>query len=115
MLKYLINPISRNIANAFQRAMKTLPQGCREDPVPWWDEELDEAIYMRSRLKKIRDMPATDEIMQMRQLEYNEQAARVQQLILSKRKAAWQRFATDNLKENSLHDKPPHSRTTELP
>ena len=34
----------------------------------------------------------------MRQLEYSEQAARVQQLILSKRKATWQRFATDNLR-----------------
>ena len=43
---------SRNIANAFRRAMKIIPQGCRQDPVPWWDEELDEAIYERSRLKK---------------------------------------------------------------
>ena len=59
---------SRNIANAFQRAMKTLQQGCKRDPMPWWDEELDEAIYERSRLKKIRDMPAADEIKQMRQL-----------------------------------------------
>ena len=76
---------SRNIANAFQRAMKTLPQGCRQNSVPWWDEELDEAIYERSRLKEIRDLPAADEIKQTRQLEYSEQAARVQQLILSKR------------------------------
>ena len=88
----------RNIANAFQRAMKTLPQGCRQDPGPWWDEELDKAIYERSRLKKIRDLPATDEIQQMRQLEYSEQAARVQQLILSKRKATWQKFSTDHLR-----------------
>ena len=44
---------SRNIANAFRRAMKTIPQGYRQDPAPWWDEELDEAIYERSRLKKI--------------------------------------------------------------
>ena len=43
-------------------------------------------------------MPATDKIKQMRQLEYSEQAARVQQLILSKRKATLQRFATDNLR-----------------
>ena len=32
-------------------------------------KELDEAVYERSRLKKIRDLPATDEIQQMRQLD----------------------------------------------
>ena len=89
---------SRNIANAFQRAMKTLPQGCRRDSVPWWDDELDEAIIERIRLKKIRDLPASDEIHEMRQLQYREQAEIVQKLILSKRKATWLRFATDHLR-----------------
>ena len=66
--------------------------------MPWWDDELDDAIYERTRLKEIRDLQILDIPFEMRQLQYREQAAIVQQLILSKRRATWQRFATDHLR-----------------
>ena len=61
--------------------MKTRPHGCRQDPVPWWYDELDEAIYERIRLKKIRDLPVSDTPVEERQRQYRAQAAIVQQLI----------------------------------
>jgi hypothetical protein len=78
--------------------MKTLPQGCRQDPVPWWDDELDEAIFERTRLKEIRDSLTSVIPIAERQESYQVQARKVQQLILSKRRDTWQKFATDQLK-----------------
>jgi len=89
---------NRRITQAFRKAMKTLPQGCRQDPVPLWDEELDEAIVERVRLKELRDNPLSTIPIADRQVLYQEQARRVQQLIMSKRRATWQKFATDHLK-----------------
>ena len=89
---------NRRITQAFRKAMKTLPQGCRQDPVPWWDDELDEAIFERTRLKEVRDSPASIIPIGERQELYKAQARRVQQLIMSKRRATWQKFATDHLK-----------------
>ena len=88
--------------------MKTLPQGCRQDPVSWWDEELPEAITERTRLKKIRDLPASDEIHEIRQLQYREQAAIVQQLILSKRKATLQSLlrTTSGIQQDQREQRP---------
>ena len=96
--KNVVELENRNIANAFKKAIKTLPQGCRQDSVPWWDDEIDDAIYERTRLKEIRDLQVSDIPFEMKQLQYQEQAAIVQQLILSKRRATWQRFATDHLR-----------------
>ena len=43
------------IAERFEKAMikggKDLPQGCREDPVPFWDIKIDEAIQKRDNLE----------------------------------------------------------------
>ena len=78
--------------------MKTIPQGCRQDPVPWWDDELDEAIFERTRLKEVRDSLVSAIPIAERQESYKAQARRVQQLIMSKRQATWQKFATDHLK-----------------
>ena len=89
---------NRKVAHAFRKAMKTLPQGCRQDPVPWWGNELDEAIFERTRFKEIRDKPISDIPIAERQAQYQAQALIVQQLILSKQKATWQKFATDHLK-----------------
>ena len=89
---------NRRITESFRKAMKTLPQGCRQDPVPWWDDELDEAIFERTRLKELRDNLLSTVPIGDRQEAYHVQARRVQQLILSKRKATWQKFATDHLK-----------------
>ena len=53
------NPIeleSRRVSAAFRSAMKTIPQGCRLDHVPRWDDEIDDAITLRAQLRKIRGM-----------------------------------------------------------
>ncbi len=89
---------NRRITESFRKAMKTLPQGCRQDPVPWWDDEFDEAIFERTRLKELRDNPLSTVPIADRQESYQAQARRVQQLILLKRRATWQKFATDHLK-----------------
>jgi hypothetical protein len=55
---------NRKILSAFRAAAKTLPQGCRKDPVPWWDESLDVLIDERDRLREAitdRDSPGTVE------------------------------------------------------
>ena len=78
--------------------MKTLPKGCRQDPVPWWDAEIDEAITERTRFKKIRDMPISDIPAEERQRQYQAQAAVVRQIIKAKRRATWQRFTIDHIK-----------------
>ena len=99
--KYRTNIVeleNRKVAKAFKTAMKTLPQGCRQDPIPWWDDELDVAIYERTRLEQIRDLSVSDIPVEERQTQYRTQAFKVQQLILSKRRATWQKFATDHLK-----------------
>jgi hypothetical protein len=79
--------------------MKTIPQGCRLDPVPWWDDEIDDAITPRAQLRKIRDDrnadPAT---LKLRALNYKTQAEATRELIRTKRSASWQKFTTDNLK-----------------
>ena len=78
--------------------MKTLPQECRQDPVPWWDNDIYDAIVLREHLKKIRDdktaSPATPE---RRIKDHKHQADITRELIRSKRTASWQKFATDNL------------------
>jgi len=82
--------------------MKTKPQGCRLDLVPWWDEEIDDAIILRAQLRKIRDdktaEPAT---LEERTLNYKRQADVTRDLIRSKRTASWQKFANDNLRYSS--------------
>ena len=89
---------NRKVAKTFKMALKTMPQGCRQDAVPWWNDELDDAIYERTRLQQIRDLPFSDIPIEERQLQYRTQASIVHQLILAKRCAMWQSFATDYLK-----------------
>ena len=93
---------NRRISAAFQSAMKTIPQGCRQDPVPWWDEEIDDAIILRAQLRKIRDDKTADPAtLEERTLNYKQQADVTRDLIRSKRTASWQKFATDNLRYSS--------------
>ena len=90
---------NRRVTAAFTSAMKTIPQGCRQDPVPWWDDEIDDAITLRAQLRKIRDDrnadPAT---LDVRVLNYKLQAEATRDLIRAKRTASWKKFATDNLR-----------------
>ena len=99
------NPLeleNRRISAAFQSAMKTIPQGCRRDPVPWWDEEIDDAIILRAQLRKIRgDKTADPATLEERTLNYKRQADVTRDLIRSKRTASWKKFATDNLRYSS--------------
>ena len=99
------NPVelkNRRISAAFKSAMKTIPQGCSLDPVPWWDEEIDDAIILRAQLRKIRDDKTADPAMlEDRTLNYKRQADVTRDLIRSKRTASWQKFATDNLRYSS--------------
>ena len=48
--------------------------------MPWWDDELDEAIFERTCLQEIRDNPMSDIPIAERQAQYQAQALRVQQL-----------------------------------
>ena len=90
---------NRRISAAFQIAMKTPPQGCRQDPVPWWDKDIDDAIILRERLRKIRDdKTASPTTLEQRWLNHKLQADITRELIRTKRAASWQRFATDNLR-----------------
>ena len=99
------NPVeleSRRILSAFQDAMKTIPQGCRKDPVPWWDSDIDEAIVQRAQLRKAcEDKQADPATLEHRQQAYRTQVETTRDLIRSKRTASWQRFATDNLRYTS--------------
>ena len=79
------NPIeleNRRVSPAFKSAMKTIPQGCRLDPVPWWDDEIDDTIILRAQLRKITDDrnadPAT---LELRALNYKTQAEATRELI----------------------------------
>lgn len=73
--------------------MKTLSRGFRQDPLPWWDIEIDEAIEERNRLEKIRDSLTSE----VRQQKYRAHAVIVQQVIQAKRRVTWQKFATDQV------------------
>ena len=99
------NPLeleNRRISAAFQPAIKTIPQGCSQDPVPWWDEEIDDVIILRAQLRKIRDDKTADPAtLEERTLNHKRQADVTRDLIRSKRKASWQKFATDNLRYSS--------------
>ena len=43
---------SEDPVKAFRTAARTLPQGCRKDPVPWWDDSLDYLISERDSLRE---------------------------------------------------------------
>jgi len=79
--------------------MKTIPQGCRLDPVPWWDDDIDAAITLRAQLRKIRDDKNADPAtLEVRASNYKTQVDATRELIRTKRTASWQKFATDNLR-----------------
>ena len=93
---------NRRISAAFHSAMKTILQGCRQDSVPWWDDEIDDAIILRAQLRKIRDDKTADPAtLEERTQNYKRQADVKRDLIRSKRIASWQKFATDNLRYSS--------------
>jgi len=96
------NPIeleNRRLSAAFRLAMKTIPQGCRLDPVPWWDDDIDAAITLRAQLRKIRDDKNADPAtLEVRASNYKTQVDATRELIRTKRTASWQKFATDNLR-----------------
>ena len=93
---------NRRISAAFREAMKTIPQGCRQDPVPWWDNDVDEAILLRAQLRKAcEDKKANPETLEQRKQAYKDQVEATRDIIRSKRTASWQRFATDNLRYSS--------------
>ena len=107
--RYVIRPRSnplelenRQISAAFQSAMKTLPQGCRQDPVPWWDDDIEDAMILCAQLRKIRDdKTANPATLEERIQNYKRQADVTRDLIRYKRTASWQKFATDNLRYSS--------------
>ncbi len=91
------NPIeleNRRLSAAFRLAMKTIPQGCRLDPVPWWDDDIDAAITLRAQLRKIRDDKNADPAtLEVRASNYKTQVDATRELIRTKRTASWQKFA----------------------
>ena len=107
--RYVTRPISnpvelenRRISAAFREAMKTIPQGCRQDPVPWWEDDIDEAILLRAQLRNAwEDKKANPDTLEQRKQAYEDKVEVTRDIIRSKRTASWQRFATDNLRYSS--------------
>ena len=75
-------------SNALQKAGKTIPRGCREDPVPWWDDDIDIEIEKRDALLK-----ESTESIEKKEL-YQQQCREVIRTINAKQSACWKEFAT---------------------
>ena len=48
---YSVKKLYERLEKALQYAAKKLPRGCRRDPVPWWDADLDNAVNARDLLR----------------------------------------------------------------
>jgi Reverse transcriptase (RNA-dependent DNA polymerase)/Endonuclease-reverse transcriptase len=73
---------------ALTEAAKVLPRGCRMDPVPWWNEELEDAVNAREELAQHRDdSPEAHEA-------WKAAAARVAELTKELRTQAWREYAS---------------------
>ena len=98
--------------------MKTLSQGCRQDPVPWWDEELDEAIYTKTKKDQrpagfkypIRDETATVP----RASRYSTTTHTLQEKSHVKEVCDRPPQVCGWTKENGRHDQAPRTGATEL-
>ena len=78
--------------SAFRAAAKTLPQGCRKDPVPWWDESLDHLIAERDRLREaIADRGSPGTVEEKREL-WSNMNQQVKETICELRKQYWENF-----------------------
>ena len=83
---------NRKILSAFRAAARTLPQGCRIDPVPWWDESLDFIISERDRLREeITDQGVPGTVAQKREL-WSNMNRQVKETICELRKRHWEQF-----------------------
>ena len=73
---------------ALKVAAKRLPRGCRYDPVPWWNAEIEAAVDKRDELEQKRqEDPRYTE-------EWREYVVRVKELSKQLRCDAWRKFAS---------------------
>jgi hypothetical protein len=76
----------RMVGCIVKAAQKTIPRGCRSDPVPWWDPEIDEEMRVRDQLEDHIDGDP-----ESRRL-WVEAQDRVRRIIVEKRGAFWKSF-----------------------
>ena len=79
---------SNRFNKCFKKASKKLPRGCRKDPVPWWDDEIDVAILYRNDLadRLIDDTSLHDD--------WIKACKDVQKLVKNKRQSSYREFAS---------------------
>ena len=85
---------NREILAAFKAAAKTLPQGCRKDPVPWWDESLDFLISERDRLRNEISGPASPGTVAEKRGQWSIMNRLVKDTIFKLRKSHWEEFCS---------------------
>lgn len=76
---------------AFHYASRNLPRGCRRDPTPWWDKEIDNAIMEREFYRELLELNQYDDDMINN---YRRCIINVRVLISKKRNESWREFAS---------------------
>ena len=67
-------------------ASERLPRGCRLDPIPWWDPEIDAAISTRDFRELLKDRSAEDN------LAWQKAKDDVVNLVREKQRASWRTY-----------------------
>ena len=85
---------NRRITEAFRTASRTIPRGCREDPVPWWDKTLDMLIYDRNKLRTEISNPGVRGTHEEKRAKWAARNEQVKETIIRLRRECWEKFCT---------------------
>ena len=83
---YSVDSLSEDISKAIlDAAAQSIPRGCRKKYKPFWTEEIQEAVNLREKARKMLEKDQTD----TNKIEYNRCCAKVKLAIREAKKKKW--------------------------